>query len=383
MKYGYDAAIVGGGPGGATAALYGARFGLKVLVVDKKRFPRDKICGDAISEGCVTHLREFGLLKAVESAPHFAVNRAILSAPNHVSVTVRSETAFVCRRVVFDNILFQAVRKRCDTLEEFCVTDLMRSNGQVWGVKGQLPDGTIKEVTCKVVVGADGANSVVARKLGLNDRDPDHILVATRAYYKGIRGLSNALEIHFLESILPGYFWIFPLGDGTANVGLGMTRRVLKKQNATLKKVHVEATQSTAVGDRFQNAELVGRIRGWSLPVGSKRRTIHGDGYILVGDAAGLIDPVSGAGIPNAMRSGRIAAECLAGICRGYDYSAETLKSYSNRVWEVLGEELNLSYQLQRRLSSGALLNSVVARAAKRPEIADWIPGMIGDSERS
>lgn len=388
MTYDYDVIIVGGGPGGATTALYAQKLGLKVLLVDKKRFPRDKICGDAISGKSITYLEELGLIDEIERSPQQLVDSVIFSSPNNKSANIRLvptvfngiSTGYVCRRMVFDNILFQAAKKVVDTIEEFSVEDLLKSNGQVQGVIGRQgggEDGKSREITGKIVIGADGFNSVVSRKLGLYEHDPDHLLVATRAYYSGISGLNHAIELHYVKDVLPGYFWIFPLENGMANVGLGMIHSALKKKGVRLRHAHVAATESPTFRDRFKNAELLGDIQGWNLPVGSKRRAVHGNGFVLIGDAAGLIDPFTGEGIGNAMCSGKIAAQVAAEICPGTDYSAARLQIYSDRLWEVLGGELNLAYKLQRTARFTPLVNLVVSRAGKRREVADWISDMI------
>ncbi|RMI17306.1 MAG: NAD(P)/FAD-dependent oxidoreductase, partial [Calditrichaeota bacterium] len=239
-------------------------------------------------------------------------------------------------------------------------------------------DGKTRTITAKVVVGADGFSSVVLRKTGLYDHDPDHMLVATRAYYRGVEGLDGkSIELHYVKDILPGYFWIFPLENGMANVGLGMIHSALKKKGIRLRYAHIEATQSEFFRERFKNAELLGDIHGWNLPVGSKRRQVHGDGFILTGDAAGLIDPFTGEGIGNAMCSGKIAAEVLAEVCQGKDYSAARLEIYATKLWERLGGELRLAYQLQRTARFLPLVNLVIGRAAKSREVADWISGMM------
>ncbi len=385
MKFDYDMIIVGGGPGGATTALYAERLGLNVLLLDKKRFPRDKICGDAISGKSIIYLRELGLIEKLDNSPREFVDSILFSSPNNNSVTIKLvptaqnvSQGYVCRRMVFDNILFQAAKKKVDTIEGFTVEDLIKPNGQVLGVKGKLENGGEKEITAKVVVGADGFNSIVSRKMGLYEHDPDHILVATRAYYRGITGLTNAIELHYIKAVLPGYFWIFPLEDGLANVGLGMVHSALKKKKVRLRNAHIAATEAPEFKERFKNAELLGDIQGWNLPAGSKRRIVHGNGFMLIGDAAGLIDPFTGEGIGNAMCSAKIAAETVSDICKnGNDFSARFLGKYNKNLWKSLGGELKLAYNLQRTARFTPLVDMVVDRANKRKEVANWISGMI------
>lgn len=385
MSFDYDAIIIGAGPAGSTCALYAARHNLKILLVDKKTFPRDKICGDAISGKSMDILRELELDGEMERVPAVRVNGVVFSAPNGVQTYVsftppaarRQSYGYVCRREIFDNVLFQAAGKRVETREGFAVDRLLRENGRVVGISGVDVGGRRHEITARVVVGADGYNSVVLRQLGLYELDPRHWVIATRAYYRGVKGLSDAIEIHFVKDILPGYFWIFPVDNGLANVGLGMLHSKIKKRRISLREAHIAATQAPFFRERFEHAELVGGIHGWNLPMGSKRRQVHGDGWLVLGDAAGLIDPFSGEGIGNAMVSGKIAAGVLAEVCPESDYSAARLQLYAERLWATIGQELRTSYKLQLLGRVQPLLNLVVSRAAAYQEVRDWISAMM------
>ncbi|MFQ5630762.1 MAG: NAD(P)/FAD-dependent oxidoreductase [bacterium] len=385
MEYDFDAVIVGGGPAGATFALYAEGLGLRVLLLDKKKFPRDKVCGDAISGKSVTYLRELGLIEKLEKQPQVRANGVTFSSPDGTVATIpftppnaeQNSFGYVCRREVFDNVLFQAAKCRVETFEEFNVENVMMNNGQVCGVVGNNCATQARKITAKVVVGADGFHSIVSRKLGFYQHDPKHWVVATRAYYSGVTEVTDAIEIHFVKDILPGYFWIFPLENGLVNVGIGMLHSELKRRGISLRKAHVAATESNFFRKRFRDAKLVGNITGWNLPVGSKRRKVHGNGFLLLGDAAGLIDPFSGEGIGNAMCSGKIAAELLAEVCKSEDFSSHILRKYEQRLWERLGEELQISHTLQKIGRFRPLLNLIVSRAARRKDVRDWISMMM------
>lgn len=389
MQFDYDVIIVGGGPSGATCALYAKRHGLRVLLVDKKKFPRDKICGDAISGKSVTYLRELDLLDKLEARPQVRSNSVTFSSPNGTVVTIpftppsaeRQSYGYVCRREVFDDVLFKEAQQQVETMEAFAVTDLVLKNGQVQGIVGNNGTTASKTITAKIVVGADGYNSIISRKLGFYEHDPLHWVVATRAYYRSVTDMTDAIEIHFVRDILPGYFWIFPLENNMVNVGLGMLHSEIKRRNLSLRKAHIAATESDFFRKRFEHAELIGDISGWNLPMGSKKRKVHGDGFILLGDAAGLIDPFSGEGIGNGMCSGKIAAEVLARVCKGEKYDATSLAAYETQLWERLWPELNMSYTLQKIGRFQPLLNLVVGRAARNKEVRDWIAGMMAGTQ--
>jgi len=385
----YDVVIVGGGPAGASATLYCARHGLRTLLLDKSRFPRDKVCGDAISGKSVRFLRDLGLESQLQRVPQLKIRGVAFSSPNgnlaHIafrsSDPAKPGFGYVCRRVDFDNVLFSAAREaatRC--LEDFAVDDLIKDGDQVMGVTGHhRSNGKVESFRASVVIGADGFDSVVARTAGLYEHDPRHWVVATRSYYRGVADLTDHIEIHFVKDVLPGYFWIFPMAEGLANVGTGMLHAEIKSRGINLRQAHISATQSPYFKKRFENAKMVDGIRGWNLPVGSKRRKIHGNGFLLLGDAAGLIDPFSGEGIGNAMLSGQLAARVLARACRQGDVSAKSLGEYATLLWQEIGDELQTSSLLQRIGRIQPLLNLVVGRAAKNPEVAEWISSMMAD----
>lgn len=385
----YDVIIIGGGPAGATAALYCRRYGLKTLLVDKSRFPRDKVCGDAISGKSLRVLRDLDLERKLRLEPQVEAHGVLFSAPNGKVARIpftppsakRQSMGYVCRRTVFDRVLFSAAKNAAtDCFEGFIVDQLVREGEQVRGITGHFThDSTPRTFHAQVVLGADGFVSLVARQTGLYQHDSEHWCVATRGYYRGIADMSDYIEIHFVDAVSPGYFWIFPLENGWANVGIGMLHAALKKHRINLMQAHLTATQVEPFKSRFARAELAGNIVGWNLPLGSKRRTIHGNGFMLLGDAAGLIDPFSGEGIGNAMVSGEIAARVLARACAQNDVSAASLSEYANLLWREIGNELKTSHLLQRIGQVKPLLNFVVGKAAKSMEVANWISSMMAN----
>lgn len=384
----YDAIIVGGGPAGSTTAAMLGKKGRKVLLLDKATFPRDKTCGDAVSGKSMRALRELDLDKEIETKPHGKITGVTFSSPDGKIVEIpfpespdRGAPGYCCRREIVDNMLFQNAKKYAETIEGCTVTDLVMENGFAAGVKAKK-GGEEEEFRAKLIVGADGAQSVIARKLGADKNPDEHHCTAVRAYYKNVRGMNNNIELHFVNSVLPGYFWIFPMEDGFANVGVGMVASKMKKGKVNLQKAMEDAIKNDPIfKERFLGAEQVGPVKGWTLPFGSYHRKCHGNGWVLVGDAASLIDPFTGEGVGNATTSGMIASEVIdEALARG-DVSEAALKEYDVKLWEEIGPELKTSYNLQRLGSVKMLLNFVIGKAHKSKEIRDTISGMLSNEK--
>jgi len=397
-KYDYDVIVVGGGPAGSSASMFLHKRGIKTLLLEKETFPRDKVCGDAISGKSMGVLRDLDLDEGMENVPHAKVRGVMFSAPNKQVLEIpfpdpKKVTTgkyrrpkgfgFVSRRMNYDNYLFQNAKKRVETIERFAVTDLIQENGYVTGVKGiNLDTKEEKTFRSRIVIGADGARSVVATKLGLNITDPKHHIVALRQYYKNVKDVKDEIEIHFVDGLLPGYFWIFPLEEGLANVGSGMITDKMQKQKVNLKS----ATENVIKNDplfkeRFKDAELVEDFKGWTLPLGSKHRRMHGNGFVLCGDAASLIDPFSGEGIGNAMTSGKLAAEVIDKALHANNYSASILEEYERKLRAELDPELRTSMYLQRIGSIKFLLNFIINKAKKSKDMREVLSGMLANEE--
>ncbi|MAF36061.1 hypothetical protein CL622_03000 [archaeon] len=393
----FDVIVVGGGVGGSTCTWFlGTQHNRKVLLLEKAEFPRDKICGDAISGKSAAILNEMDLNKEIEKKPHAEIHGVTFSSPNGSIAQIPFKTAkgqsrgtgYVCRRMDYDNLVFQKGKQGAHTLmQNFQVTDLLweEQNGNTYcvGVTGKdLKTKEEKEFRAKVVVGADGATSVVSRKVGNPNFDPKHHCAALRQYWKGISGMNNNIEIHFIDSLLPGYFWIFPLEKGYANVGVGMVTEEIKKHRVNLVDAMNEAIKTNPMlKDRFKNAEPMDAIKAWNLPFGSDHRKAHGNGWVLIGDAASLIDPFSGEGVGNAMLAGKTAAKYINRALSENFFHADLLVEYEKELWDAIGPELDTSYKLQKIGRIKTVLNLVVSKAQKSPQVRETISSMLGSEE--
>lgn len=288
MNYDYDIIIIGAGPAGSSCALFAHRAGLNSLLLDKKSFPRDKICGDAISGKSMIYLKELNLFDKIEKEDAFVISKVTISSPKGDQIDLdldpdgnkRNKKGYVCRREVFDNILFQEAKTCTDYRENFTVKDLLIKEDQVYGVKGINSQGNEEEFQAKVVIGADGFNSLIAKKMSIFKREAKHWAIATRAYYSGIKDLQDSLELHFHKDFQSGYFWIFPLKNGKANVGIGMLDSVLKAKKINIKEAHEKAIKSDFLKERFKDAVLLSPIQGANLPFASLERKLYGNGFL-------------------------------------------------------------------------------------------------------
>lgn len=377
----FDVIVIGGGPSGSSCVSFLSKAGRKVLLLDRAKFPREKTCGDGISGRSVGILKELGILENFKNVEHESMFGVTFSSPNGVVVPIKAKSntspGFVCRREVFDNVLFQNAKSLCTkTIEGFIAQDILKEGSKVVGVSGML-DGKKTEFRAKIVVGADGAAGITARKLGAVNDDPDHQCSGIRCYYEGVEGMGDKIELHFVKEAIPGYFWIFPLPNKKANIGLCMMVRDIKKKKVNLQKIMNNIIENNQTFKwRFAKAKKATEVKSWLLPYATKKMKLAGDGYVLVGDSASLIDPFTGEGIGNALISGKLAAKVIDGALKANDLSEKKLSTYQKELFDLIGGEVNSNYRMQKLSGSPFLLNMVIGRAAK----SDYVKGVISDA---
>ncbi|MEM3372909.1 MAG: geranylgeranyl reductase family protein [Candidatus Anstonellales archaeon] len=381
----YDVIVIGAGPGGSACASFCAIKGLKTLLVDKQKFPREKICGDALSGKSIEVLEKLDLIKDIEKQQHAYIKSIIFSGPNGKEVEISFEKekgdyhGYCIKRIYSDNVIYQKAKKLCDTIEEFEVIDLKYEKEFVEVIGLDKKTNSQKAFKAKLVVGADGAYSKVAKINGLDKIEYEHHCTALRTYFSNVKGNNkeHAIELHFVEEAIPGYFWIFPVGNNEWNVGIGMITKDMQERRVNLKDVLMKVIESEKFKERFKDAKMIDSIKGWTLPFGSKKRKMYSYRTMLVGDAAQLIDPFTGEGQGNALVSGLIASEVAKMANKKNDFSEEFLKIYNEKVYETLWNELNTSYQLQKMSKFKWLLNFVISKAAKSEKVRETITSML------
>ncbi len=401
----YDCIVVGGGPGGSAAASYLAMQGKSVLLLEKGIWPRDKICGDAVGGKSLSHVSALGVKTRLEATPHFRVTGIVFSSPNGSEVTVplpeedvaRLEAGYSLPREQFDWLLFERatelVRKNGGSVVQGAtVTEVFESDQKITGVQVRIGGkrGEVLHFHAPWTIGAGGDRCPVAKKIVKEMNGGDliekmHYCGGYREYWSGVKGCegdAGNIEIHFVDGIIPGYFWLFPIGGGKVNVGSGLVFGLMNKKKKKLKALQAEVIANhPSFKDRFADAEMIkGSGKGWQLPFGSPRkgrinqpRKAYADGALLIGDAASLVDPFSGEGVGNALVSGEIAARHVIQNNGGSDYQEE--------LWAALGPELSNSFKMQKMSQRKWLLNWFVKKASKKPVIQEMMTEMIASKE--
>ncbi len=318
-----DAIVVGAGPGGSSTAHALAQAGLDVLLLEKTSFPREKVCGDGLTPRAVKTLVDMGI--DTSPANGFIQNRGLRILGGGVKLELLwpelasyPNYGLVRPRLDFDDLLAQNAQKagaRLQTLTN--VTGPVVENGRIVGVTAKVgQDKTPTTYRAPITIACDGVSARLAISQGINKRDDRPMGVAVRRYYESPRHDDDMLE-SWLElrtptgDLLPGYGWVFGVGDGTSNVGLGILNTTKAWKDTNYKDLMARWTSSMPKEWQYDEEHARGPIRGAALPMGFNRQPHYRDGMLLVGDAAGAVNPFNGEGIAYAMESGRLAAEVV------------------------------------------------------------------------
>jgi len=280
--------------------------------------------------------------------------------------------SFTVRRIDFDNMLVEEViaSKKVDFYPVHALKQINRSGH---GFELSCQNGV--QFKCKILLGADGAHSVVARQLAGFTVDREHYGGSVRAYFTGVKNIrASANEVYVHKDVVPGYFWLFPISDDSANVGIGMHSRHITKQKVDIKARFYDFIKSNPdLQSKLGEAQMEGALQGFGLPFYSKEQCIHGNGFMLIGDAASLIDPSNGEGIMLAIASGKMAAEQAIKAIEQNDWSADALEPYKLAVRKRWWKEMRAKAWIVNHFAHRyRILHAVGWLGNRSPRVRRW-----------
>jgi geranylgeranyl reductase family protein len=390
-----DVIVVGAGPAGSSAAWHLASAGLDVVVLEKASFPREKVCGDGLTPRGVKALQDMGV--DTSPAAGWVRHRGLRVHGGGQVVEVDWPTldhwpdyGLIRARSELDAMLAahaESAGARVHT--EVTVTDpFLDDAGRVAGVRAEVgADKAPVTWRAPLVVSAEGVSGRLAKSLGLLRREDRPLGVAVRRYIRSPKSADHHLDISFDLSrtgpsadSMPGYGWVFGMGDGTANVGFGLLdpsrgsgadhRQVLRDWLAVVPD-EWELTEENAVTP----------LRGAGLPMALHRQPSYTRGLLLTGDAAGVVNPFNGEGISYAMETGRMAAETAVAALAAPDGPAReaVLRGYADRLHDDYGRHHRLGLGFLALLAHPALVRFATAHALKRPALMNVALRLMGN----
>ncbi|UOD27502.1 geranylgeranyl reductase family protein [Massilia violaceinigra] len=386
-----DVIIAGAGPAGAAAAAHLADAGFSVLLLDHQQFPRDKVCGDFVGPAALLELDNLGIsglpgyrqTNIIHEAALYLNGRHLITHTIPRVAGMPAHGRVIARKELDQWILERARAAGARVLENTRVQGFASDAGGVSvAVNGPAGPATLR---AQALVGADGSSSVVARLLRGHTVPDRNRIIAMRAYMDGLPDTGNRCDLYFSDDTFPGYYWLFPTGPTSANVGIGMVRATLPRNEEHLRQLMLRLISSDpALRARLGDAQLRGPVTGWPLSTYDPALPCVGERVLLTGDAAGLINPLNGEGIQYAMLSGRWAAETLLAARARNDWSHASLLPYAQRVERELRFDMALARLIVQLIRNRHLtpvwldaLRIIVARARSDPAYADVTGGVL------
>jgi menaquinone-9 beta-reductase len=379
-----DVIVVGAGPAGSTTATYLARSGLDVLLLEKTRFPREKVCGDGLTPRAVKALVGLGI--PVHEQDGWLPNKGLRIIGGGVrlelpwpELTSYPGYGLMRNRLDFDETLARAAQKSgARLIEGINVTGPVRDDrtGRITGVTARESadgDGPERTYRGRIVIAADGNSSRLSVAMGLRKREDRPLGVAVRTYYTSPRHdddyLESWLELWDGDRLLPGYGWIFGAGDGTSNVGLGLLNTSAAFRNTDYRALLRRWLAGMPQAWGFTEDNRTQPVRGAALPMGFNRTPHYTDGLLLAGDAGGMVNPFNGEGIAYAMESGEIAARVVTqALSRPAWPGAErVLCTYPQALKDAYGGYYTLGRLFVRAIGRPELMKFATKHGMRRP----------------
>ncbi|HEY2641342.1 MAG TPA: geranylgeranyl reductase family protein [Streptosporangiaceae bacterium] len=381
--------IVGGGPAGSAAAYYLASAGVDVMVLEKTSYPREKVCGDGLTPRAVKALTGMGVPIGEDDGWLRNKGLRIIGGGGRIELDWPDLSSYpgygmVRPRTDFDQILARHAEKAGARLHEgVTVTEpvLDDRTGRITGViskSGQHYRG-------RLVVAADGNSSRLSVSMGLHKRDDRPLGVAVRTYYKSPRHdddyLEAWLDLWDGNSLLPGYGWIFGMGDGTSNVGLGLLNTSTGFGEIDYKALLRRWLAAMPAEWGFSEENRTQPVRGAALPMGFNRTPHYTRGMLLAGDAGGMVNPFNGEGIAYALESGEIAARVITqALARPSAAGRErVLQTYPGQLKDAYGGYYTLGRVFVELIGKPSFMQFATRHGVKRPWVMRFTMKFLGN----
>ncbi len=381
-----DVIVVGAGPAGSATAYHLARAGLDVLLLEKTAFPREKVCGDGLTPRATKQLLAMGIDVSEEAGWLRNKGLRIIGGGQRLELPWPELASYpdyglVRKRDDFDEQLALQAQKAGARLHERCNVGepiLDERTGRITGVHAKLgEDKAPTTFHAPLVVAADGNSTRLSLKMGLHRREDRPMGVAVRTYFTSPRHDDDYLE-SWLElwdrrgpqdRLLPGYGWIFGMGDGTSNVGLGVLNTSADFKDLDWREVLKAWCASMPEEWGYTPENMTGPIRGAALPMAFNRQPHYTRGLLLVGDAGGLVNPFNGEGIAYAMESGQIAAEVITqALGRATPAQRElALRRYPKTLKDTYGGYYTLGRAFVKLIGNPKVMKLAAERGLSHP----------------
>jgi geranylgeranyl reductase family protein len=370
---GFDVAVIGGGPAGASAAITLAKFGYSVLLVERAVFPRDKLCGDFINPANWPILQELNVSQDVLAREHAEVRKFRLTASNGTEAATAlpmdgaQKFGLGFRRYYLDQLLMERAKRDGASVVEGAKVKRLCKEAEGWILQFERA-GELVSHRAKIVVGADGRNSWVAWRLGAGGVQRSRRgSVGFAVQLKKLHGLDGSVEIHQFPG---GYAGLVRVDARTINLCFTIARSSLQPSVSFEALRNLQLNKNPFLRDELIDAEPCGDLRSVS-PVYFPPRKCFGDGFLLVGDAARVTEPVTGEGIYFALRSGQLAGKTIDGALRRRDTTSKCLSPYQRACCEEFRKRFRLNYLARVLARHPSLLSSLIGFSAKRRHLLD------------
>lgn len=393
--------VAGAGPAGAATAYHLAKAGIEVIVLEKSAFPRDKVCGDGLTPMAVKEILKLGINPLQEDGWQVNYGLTVIGGGHKITLPWAEQASMPnygltrARKSLDQRLIEQAQNAGAKLVENATVTEVLRDkNGRICGVVATSRDLQTRqrqevEYYGQYVVDCCGANAKLATKTGRLPLENRPIAVAARAYFHSPRGNETWMESHLElwdgkrgeSNLLPGYGWIFPMGNGIVNVGLGSVSSGKQATKLPYRQIFQTWTANLPEEWGFNCENQIGVMRSAPLPMAFNRKPLYQDGLLLVGDAGGMISPFNGEGIGPAMFAGRHAAAAIVqAMGRQTLAQAElSLENYVRTVTDQLSGYYSLGRAFVKLIEKPQIMQACTRYGLDKPRLMRLVHKLLSD----